>query len=97
MVVGVRYHRRSATSLVHGLQSLSRLLRYCIWVKCLARSLGANPQCEEIFGLVGSPNGMLHAWVVGGFMEMTSSDFDGLRAVCEIKSIHQWRHVLTFW
>mgnify|MGYP001245441261 CR=1 FL=1 len=30
--------------------------------------------------------------LVGGFMEMTSSDFDGLRAVCGMKSIHQWRH-----
>eukprot|EP00964_Phaeocystis_antarctica_P117667 scaffold81466_cov38-Phaeocystis_antarctica.AAC.1 len=29
-------------------------------------------------------------------MEITSSDFDGLRAVCGIKSIHQWRHVLAF-
>ena len=30
--------------------------------------------------------------LIGGFMEMTSSDFDGLRAVCGMKSIHQWRH-----
>ena len=29
-------------------------------------------------------------------MEITSSDFDGLRAVCGIKSIHQWRHVKPY-
>ena len=37
-----------------------------------------------------------HTVLLGGFMEITSSDFDGLRAVCGIKSIHQWRHVLAF-
>jgi len=34
--------------------------------------------------------------LLGGFMEMTSSNSDGLRAVCGIKSIHQSHPVLAF-